>query len=63
MGTMDSAAATALHQAGDVVSFQLIQAVRHPSLTTSTTKVRASTSNSGSESSTREHRKSNAAAS
>ena len=26
MGTMDSAAATALHQAGDVLSFQLIQA-------------------------------------
>ena len=27
MGTMDSAAATALHQAGDVLSFQLIQAM------------------------------------
>ena len=27
MGTMDSAAATALHQAGDVMSFQLIQAM------------------------------------
>ena len=27
MGTMDSAAATALHQAGDVLSFQLIQAL------------------------------------
>ncbi len=27
MGTMDSAAATALHQAGDVLSFQLVQAM------------------------------------
>ena len=59
MGTMDSAAATALHQAGDVLSFQLIQAMSDTLPHDPHYEGQGFTSSSGFVPSTRERRKSN----